>query len=104
MEVYGGVSQAYHPMLFKDLIPTSLYEKVDPNIKDAYGYNAEIGFRGNWKFLRWDVTGFLLQYNNRFGTLTEENAGVFYLYRTNIGNSLNKRCGNIYSSRLGPWE
>ena len=67
--MYAGWSQAYHPMLFKDLIPASLFEKVDPNIKDAKGYNAELGFRGNWKFLRWDINGFLLKYNNRFGTL-----------------------------------
>lgn len=91
MEVYGGWSQAYHPMLFKDLIPGSLYEKVDPGIKDADGYNAELGFRGSWRFLRWDVNGFLLRYNKRFGTLAEtDNTGTFYTYRTNIGNSLTK--------------
>jgi len=91
MEWYAGWSQAYRPMLFKDLIPSSLFEKVDPNIKDAKGYNAELGFRGNWKFLRWDVDAFLLQYNNRFGTLAQtDNTGAFYTYRTNIGNSLTK--------------
>ena len=88
MELYGGWSESYHPMLFKDLIPASLYEKVDPNIKDAKGYNAELGFRGSWKFLRWDFNGFLLKYNDRFGTLAEtDNTGAFYTYRTNIGNS-----------------
>ncbi len=91
MELYGGWSQAYHPMLFKDLIPGSLYEKVDPAIKDADGYNAEFGFRGSWRFLRWDVNGFVLRYHNRFGTLAEtDNTGAFYTYRTNIGNSLSK--------------
>jgi len=91
MEVYGGWSQAYHPMLFKDLIPGSLFEKVDPNIKDAKGYNAEFGFRGSWRFLRWDVNGFLLKYDKRFGTLAEtDNTGAFYTYRTNIGNSFTK--------------
>jgi Fe(3+) dicitrate transport protein len=91
MEVYAGWSQAYRPMLFKDLIPSSLFEKVDPNIEDAKGYNAEIGFRGSWNFLRWDISGFLLQYNNRFGTLAEtDNSGNFITYRTNIGNSLSK--------------
>lgn len=90
-EVYGGWSQAYHPMLFKDLIPSSLFEKVDPDIKDAKGYNAELGFRGSWRFLRWDVNVFLLQYDRRFGTLAEaDNTGAFYTYRTNIGNSLTK--------------
>jgi Fe(3+) dicitrate transport protein len=91
MECYGGWSQAYHPMLFKDLIPGSLFEKVDPNIKNAKGYNAEIGWRGSWRFLRWDVNGFLLEYKNRFGNLAEtDNAGNFYTYKTNIGNSLTK--------------
>ena len=91
IELYGGLSQAYRPMLFKDLIPASLYEKVDPNISDADGYNAELGFRGNWKFLRWDVTGFMLQNNNRFGNLAQtDNTGAFYIYRTNIGNSFTR--------------
>ncbi len=91
IEVYGGYSQAYHPMLFKDLIPTSLYEKIDPNIRDAKGYNAEVGLRGSWKFLSWDVNGYVLQYNHRFGTLAQtDNTGAFILYRTNIGNSLTK--------------
>lgn len=91
LEIYGGWSQAYHPMLFKDLIPSSLFEKVDPAIKDAKGYNAELGFRGTWKFLRWDVNAFLLKYDDRFGTLAETDAaGNFYTYRTNIGNSVTK--------------
>jgi Fe(3+) dicitrate transport protein len=91
IELYAGWSQAYHPMLFKDLIPGSLFEKVDPDIEDAKGYNAELGFRGNWKFLRWDVNGFLLKYDNRFGTLAQtDNTGAFYTYRTNIGNSITK--------------
>ncbi len=90
-QLYGGWSQAYHPMLFKDLIPSSTLEKVDPAIKDADGFNAELGFRGKWKFLRWDVTGYLLRINNRFGTLAEtDNNGDYYSYRTNIGNSLSK--------------
>lgn len=91
MELYGGWSQAYHPMLFKDLIPSSVFEKVDPAIRDAKGYNTELGFRGNWRFLRWDINGFLLGYKNRFGTLAQtDNTGAFYTYRTNIGNSITK--------------
>ncbi|MDR6843449.1 TonB-dependent receptor domain-containing protein [Flavobacterium granuli] len=91
IELYGGISQVYRPVIFKDIIPASLYEKVDENIKDVDGYNAEFGFRGNWKSFKYDITGFLLQYNNRFGTLAlTDEAGTFYTYRTNIGNSLTK--------------
>ena len=90
-EFYGGFSQTYRPMLFKDIVPGSIFEKVDPNIKDADGYNAEVGYRGSYKYIKWDITGFMLRYNNRFGTLamTETN-GDFYTYRTNIGNSVTK--------------
>ncbi|MDB5210069.1 MAG: TonB-dependent receptor [Sediminibacterium sp.] len=102
IQFYGGWSQAYHPMVFKDLIPSSLYEKVDPYIRDASGYNAEIGFRGNWLFLKWDVTAFLLEENNRFGTLAQSDAsGTLYTYRTNIGNSLNK---GIEMFIQGEWQ
>jgi Fe(3+) dicitrate transport protein len=91
IDIYGGWSQSYRPMLFKDLIPASLFERIDPNIKDSKGYNAELGFRGSYKFLRWDINGFLLQYNNRFGTLAQtDNGGNFYTYRTNVGNSFTK--------------
>ncbi|RYY57764.1 MAG: TonB-dependent receptor [Chitinophagaceae bacterium] len=91
LELYGGYSQAYHPMLFKDLIPTSTFERVDPDISDAKGYNAEIGTRGSFRSIRWDITGFLLGYDNRFGTLSGIDASnQFYTYRTNIGNSLTK--------------
>lgn len=86
--LYAGISQAYRPVIFKDLIPGSVYEKVDKNLKDASGYNLEAGFRGNTKSLRWDVSLFHLRYNNRMGTqaMYDEN-NIFYLYRTNIGNS-----------------
>ena len=91
IELYGGLSQSYRPMIFKDLVPASLYEKVDPDIKNSNGYNAEFGFRGSRKFLRWDVNGFMLQYHNRFGTLAQtDSAGNFYTYRTNVGSSFTK--------------
>jgi Fe(3+) dicitrate transport protein len=85
---YGGWSQAYRPVIFKDIIPASIYEAADKNLKDAYGYNLEVGFRGKWKFVRWDVTAFQLQYNNRMGTLARmDSAGNLTFFRTNIGNS-----------------
>ena len=90
MELYAGWSQAYRPILFKDVIPTSIYEKVDPTLKDGDGYNLEAGFRGSHKFLRWDVSGYILRNNNRFGTLAVEDNGVFYTWRTNIGDATTK--------------
>lgn len=88
INIYGGWSQAYRPVLLKDIVPGSVYEFTDPDLEDAFGSNLELGVRGNWRFLRWDVTGFQIQYNNRIGTIAEtDTAGNLTIYKTNIGNS-----------------
>lgn len=87
--LYAGFSQAYRPVIFKDIIPGNVYEKVDKDLKDAFGYNAELGWRGNAGGFKWDVGAFALQYNNRLGNLAQYDADrdTFILYRTNIGDS-----------------
>ncbi len=88
INIYGGWSQAYRPVILKDIIPQSVFEVVDKNLKDAFGYNAEIGFRGKRKNLKWDITGFYVEYNNRLGTLAQtDTANNLIVFRTNIGNS-----------------
>lgn len=87
-QIYSSFAQSYRPVLFKDLIPSSVYERVDSNLRNSSGYNAEIGFRGQWRFLRWDVGYFILQNNHRFGLLAQSDTqGNYYTLRTNIGNS-----------------
>jgi len=89
IDLYAGWAQAYRPVVFKDIVPGSIYEVADKNLKDAYGYNLEVGCRGTWEFLRWDLTGFRLQYDNRIGTLAQtDSAGDLIVFRTNIGNSV----------------
>lgn len=86
---YGGWSQAYRPVIFKDIIPASTYEVIDKNLKDAFGYNLELGYRGRTGDLKWDVSVFQLRYDNRLGSLEQTNPdnGLTYIFRTNIGNS-----------------
>ncbi|MCA0238676.1 MAG: TonB-dependent receptor [Bacteroidetes bacterium] len=86
--LYAGFSQAYRPVILKDIIPGSILERTDKNLKDAYGYNAELGWRGATGGFKWDVSAFMLQYNNRLGSVSLEENGTFYILRTNIGNSL----------------
>jgi len=87
--LYAGWAQAYRPVIFKDIIPGSVYEQSDKNLKDAYGYNLELGWRGKSGGLNWDVSAFSLLYNNRLGSLARYNSDLdtFVLYRTNIGDS-----------------
>ncbi|MBN8680339.1 MAG: TonB-dependent receptor [Chitinophagales bacterium] len=87
--LYAGISQAYRPVIFKDIIPANVYEKVNKNLKNAYGYNAELGWRGSAGGWKWDASAFVMQYNNRLGNLAQYDADIdtFILYRTNIGDS-----------------
>ena len=86
---YAGWSQAYRPVIFKDIIPSNFYERVDKDLENAYGYNAEIGWRGSVGNFNWDVSAFALRYNNRLGSVTDfsEELDTLILYRTNIGDS-----------------
>ncbi|HTE30573.1 MAG TPA: TonB-dependent receptor [Chryseolinea sp.] len=89
--LYAGWAQAYRPVILKDIIPSSVYEHVDKNLKDAQGYNFEAGYRGSTKYFRWDVGVFQLRYDNRLGMISQQDEnGNFYLFRTNIGNALTR--------------
>ncbi|WP_128546857.1 TonB-dependent receptor family protein [Larkinella soli] len=85
---YGGWSMAYRPVLFKDMIPASPYEQVSADLKDAGGYNAELGVEMNGRNVRLHLTAFDLLYRNRMGNLvTGETEGQVAVLRTNIGDS-----------------
>jgi len=87
--LYGGISQAYRPVLFKDIIPASAYESIDKNLKDARGYNLEAGIRGRvFTGFQYDISLFSLLYNNRMGSVVlQDNNGNSIVYRTNTGNN-----------------
>ncbi|MDB5198952.1 MAG: TonB-dependent receptor [Chitinophagaceae bacterium] len=88
-ELYANISQAYRPIQFANLQAPPTTDVVDPNLKDAKGYNADLGYRGKVKnFLQFDVSTFYLEYNNRVGTITP--AGANYRLITNVGNSISK--------------
>lgn len=85
--LYAGYSQSYRPVIFKDIIPGSVLERVDKNLKDARGYTLEAGYRGDTENLRWDLSVFKLLYNNRMGTAAQFDGTSFYNLRTNVGDS-----------------
>jgi len=98
LNVYANWSQAYRPVIFADLIPATVLNKNDPNIKDAFGNNAELGIRGHLgNVFNFDFTVFNMDYFNRTGNvvLTDDN-GQTYFYKTNTGNS-NSRGFELYA-------
>lgn len=91
-EIYGNITQSYRPIQFADLTAAPTTDVVDPNMKDASGYNIDLGYRGKWHdAIFFDVSAYYLQYNNRVGSITQQRTdGTFYNYRTNVGNSVSK--------------
>ena len=88
-ELYANFSQAYRPIQFANLQAPPTTDLVDPDLKDAKGYNIDLGYRGKVKnYLQFDISGFYLQYNNRVGTITPSNTN--YRLITNVGASTSK--------------
>ncbi|MEP6596561.1 MAG: TonB-dependent receptor [Ginsengibacter sp.] len=90
--IYANISQAYRPIDYSQLEPIGVTSKIDPDLKDAYGFNADLGYRGTVKnFLNFDIGLFYLGYNKRIGiVLINPGAADEYTLRTNIANSVHK--------------
>ena len=91
-EWYGGWSQAYRPMILKDVLPENALEQTDPNIRDAKGWTSDVGVRGiAGAAITYDISAFLMRYDHRFGTVLRTDAsGASFLFKTNVGSTLTK--------------
>jgi len=91
-KLYSNIAQAYRPVLASDLLPPATIDVIDPNLKDAKGYNFDLGYRGEMgNYLTFDVDYFHLDYDDRVGTISRTNLdGKIYQYRTNLGHSVSK--------------
>jgi Fe(3+) dicitrate transport protein len=91
--VYANISQAYRPIDYGQLEPIGVFSKIDPNLKDAYGYNSDLGYRGTVQnYLNFDLGVFYMAYNNRIGLVlkTDPATGNLYTLRTNVANSVHQ--------------
>ncbi len=90
VEVYTNISQNYRAITFSDIRIDNPNIVVDSNISDEFGYNADVGLRGNLnKVLFFDLSAFYLAYNNRIGFVTQVDQSTFLeqRLRTNVGDS-----------------
>lgn len=87
-EWYGGWSEAYRPMLLKDLLPENALERSDPSMRDARGWTVEGGLRANrLSRVFYDVGLFWMRYDGRFGALLRDDGAGQYLFKTNVGST-----------------
>ncbi|MBL6449224.1 TonB-dependent receptor [Fulvivirga sp. 29W222] len=89
-EVYANFSQNYKSINFNDIRVVNPNLVVDPNIKDEFGYNFDLGIRGNkpGKF-NYDISLFYLRYNDRISAIQKKDTVNFrvYRYRGNISDA-----------------
>jgi Fe(3+) dicitrate transport protein len=89
-EVYFNISQNYSPVNYSDIQVRTPNFQVDPNLKDVTGFNADLGFRGQYKnWLNFDISAYYLDYNNRIGIIrvASDDGLEVIRYRTNVGRS-----------------
>src|SRR6185437_14353155 len=61
INAYANFSQSYRPITYSDLTPFGSVAKIDPNLKDTKGNDADLGIRGVIKDLvNFDVSAFYL--------------------------------------------
>jgi len=91
--VYANVTQAYRPVDYAALTPIGSVSRIDPNLRDARGVNADLGWRGTLADdrVRFDVGVFRLTYDGRVGLVSRTDpAGVAFTERTNVANSVHQ--------------
>jgi Fe(3+) dicitrate transport protein len=90
LEFYSNISQNYRSITFSDMQIVNPSAVIDPNLQDERGYSFDVGVRGEKTgFLTYDVSAFVLNYDNRIGEITEYDAlDRTFRRRTNIGRAL----------------
>ncbi len=90
-DIYANLTQAYTPISYSFLYPMGLDvdAKIDPNLKDITGYNADLGYRGNVKsYLTFDISGYYMAHNNNIAIETINPTTNPSYYETNVGNAM----------------
>ena len=89
-QLYANISQAYRPFDYDAITPFGSSAIIDPHMKDASGFNSDLGYRGTYRnYLMFDVNAFFLLYNNTIGiTQRTDTAGNSYDFETNVANSI----------------
>lgn len=90
VDVYANFTQNYRSINFNDMQIKNKNFRIDPGLQDETGYNFDLGVRGFIKNkLNYDVSGFVLLYDNRIGSVDQVDEQTFipYRYRTNVAKA-----------------
>jgi Fe(3+) dicitrate transport protein len=100
--LFLNFSQAYRPVLFGDLIPSTTIDSIDQNLKEANGHTIELNYKSKVNsYLKFELSAYYLNYNNRIGTLLITEGNKQIRMKTNIGNSVTKGADLYAELNLG---
>lgn len=90
-QVYGNFSQNYSAVNFNDIRVNNPSLRVDENLHDVKGFNADLGYRGSVKnYLLFDVSAYFLYYKGRIGNINRYDEHFqIYQFRSNLSDSRN---------------
>lgn len=66
-QLYANSSEAYKPFTWGNAVPTAANETVAGNINPSKILTHELGYRGQTRLLNWDVSAFMIRYEDRVG-------------------------------------
>ena len=102
IEIYTNISQNFKGVNYNDLRVINPNVEVDPELKDERGYNMDLGMRGNiLDNLSFDISGFILRYNDKIGTSIIEN--TLKRKKKNLGSSQNIGVESFLETDILKW-
>src|SRR5690606_9646480 len=77
-QLYANASEAYKPFTWGNAVPTAAGETVSGNINPSKILSHEIGYRGQTRLMNWDVSAFMIRYEDRIGKVNNnvQNVGA----------------------------
>ncbi len=102
-QAYANISESYKPLTWAETIPTQTNQTVEGDIREAKTLSSELGFRGQKKYLTWDISIFHIRYENRIGTVgtTIKNVGAGTHQGIDVACELNLSQMTGTKSKLG---
>ncbi len=89
VQLYANFSQNYKAINFNDLRTLNPNLRVDSSLQDEKGYSTDIGIRKSSGILNFDLSFFLINYDNKIGSILSADTTNFLIYnlRTNVSQS-----------------
>lgn len=89
VQLYGNLSQNYKAINFNDLRTLNPNLHVDSSLRDEKGYSLDMGLRKSTGIFNFDISLFMISYENKIGNILSADTVNFIIYnlRTNVAKS-----------------